>query len=261
VAADLNDPTSWHWLSSDDWVIEGAVRGAGEGAVRHTRTPAVETNDPYRVYRLVEALDLPPEASLGTYHHRAGQIWKQEDPVVDIVGYLTNAMRDFNGTQQPRKIRLEADELTEALLAARKLALTDAQTLVETLPVLGQRVQPPVPEALYMVLVRTDPTKGLFYGEYVQAHYGTIRSESSEEEVHVAIIDSLNNIVTRGGEAPDEFFRRRWNTVMQAGFGIDGAADVHTAGEAQGVLAHLLGYEDRDIRVVRVDETGEEQPI
>lgn len=263
IAADLNQPASWHWLAGDDWVIQGAVRGAGDGAVHHTRPPVVETNDPYRIYRLIDVLDLPPSASLGRYRHELGTSWKEADPVADIVGYLADAMRDFNGTQQPRTLRLDADDLRNALLDARRRALADARALTAMLPVLGERRRPPKPEALYLVLIRTDPAAGLFYGEYLSAHYETVQSETSEEEVHVALIDSVDTTADRprDGESPLDFFRRQSNQIMQAAFDRDAADPIQTAGDAQTLIARLLGYDGRDLRLVRMDETGSELPI
>lgn len=263
TAADLHEPTAWHWLSENDWVIQGAVRGTGEGSVRHTRMPVVETNDPYRIYRLIDAFDLPPRASLGRYQHAAGAEWKNVDPVMDIVSYVSEAMRDFNGTQQPLHLRFEADELRDALLKARRRALTDARALVDVLPILGERRQPPVPQALYLVVIRTDPTAGLFYGEYLNAHYEVVPSDTSEEQVHVALIDELDRTIDGPpeGEAPFDYFRRRANRVMQAGFSRDAADPIQVGGDAETLIARLLGYNTRDVRFVRTDDSRGEQPV
>jgi hypothetical protein len=263
IAADLSEPVAWHWLAGDDWVVEGLVHGSGDGAVRHSRRPEREINDPYRFYRLIEAFDLPSSAALSAFQQTAGHQWKLRDPIVDAAGLVSEAMHDFNGTQRPRTLRLETDELTDALRQARTQSLADARAFAEAVPVLGEWRQAPVPEALYLVLNRTDPTTGMFYGEYVGATYAVVPSKTGEEEAHVTFIDAdgPERDDPRGDERRCASFRSRANALLRAGFDRDVGEGTLHSGHARTLIARLLGYDTRDIELVRLDADGAERPI
>lgn len=252
IAADLGEPTAWHWLAGENWVTEVAVQGTGGGAVRHTRTPARETNDPFRIYRLVEAFDLPPGASLSLIRHAAGPGWTNNDPVVAAIGHVTDAMHAFNGTQQLRTVRLDVEELTDALLYARQQSLNDAQALAQAVPILGEHRQPPAAETLYLVLIRAAPDRPLYVDELMLAAYETVPSDGGQEEVHVAVINEpdRDDDAPRPDEAPRDTLRRRANLRMRAGFGRDATGSILAQGEAQDLITSLLAYSDNDVRFV-----------
>jgi hypothetical protein len=254
IAADLSEPVAWHWLAGDDWIIEAAVRGEGEGAVRHRRMPAVETNDPYHLHRLAEAFELPARASLGTVRDSGGVSWRRADPVVDAVGLVSRAMREFNGTQQPLALPLAADHVRRALLAARRRSLADARALAAAVPVLGDRAECPPAETLYLTLSRTNGVGRLVYGEYLSATWATVPSADAREDVHVALVD--------GAELDSELGRREplpWYADALAHAGFDGdlpeAGAVHS-GDASALVARLVGYYREDVRLVPSDSGG-----
>lgn len=252
VAADLGEPIAWHWLAGDDWVTEVAVRGTGGGAVRHSRMPERETNDPFEIFRLVEAFDLPPDASLSAVRHAAGPNWGNTDPSVAVIGQVTEAMRAFNGTQRPRTMRFDAQELTDALLAARQQSLADARALAETIPILGEWRRQPQPESLYLILIRAAPDRELYVDEFLSGAYETVPSDSGREEVQVAVIDTPDRDEdgAQPEESPRDVLRRRANRLMQAGFGRDMAGGILSRGDAQTLIARLLGYDHADVRFV-----------
>jgi hypothetical protein len=85
-------------------------------------------------------------------------------------------------TTSTRTTTFDAQELSDALLAARQQSLADARALAEAIPILGEWRGQPQPESLYLILIRAAPDRELYVDEFLSGAYETVPSDSGRRK-------------------------------------------------------------------------------
>lgn len=184
----LDEPWGLHWYLHDDLLVEGEVRGGRAEAIRHTDIPTITGRDPFEFFRFEEAFGLADGETLAHLRVQAGRDVLSHDPVMQVIGRLRRRGEEFNASQAPCHLPLDADALRTALLDARTRELDDARALARAVPVGGERLADPEPQALYVLVAREEPAPGWVYGSRSSVTTNIAASTSGDEEVHVAVV-------------------------------------------------------------------------
>jgi hypothetical protein len=242
LALDLDEPLALHWQGGDEFLVEAEVLGGAEGAIQHSSQLPLDSTDPYRWFRMIDALGLGPDERLSRLHLAFGTGHRIFDPVVFALGRLRARAIHFNASQVRMNVLFEAGAIEELLFIARRRELEDARALADALPLLGAQREAPNAERVYVVLIESRQPDAFVAGGAVNAQARIFPHAGDVDEVSVAHFD-----LTAGRPDGDLFVEA---------FGTD-AADppLQKSGVASGVLSGLLGYRDHDVQLVRADGT------
>jgi hypothetical protein len=246
VATQLDEPIGYSYFSDEESFFEAEIRGGREGVEQLREPPVTRWDDPYRLFRLVNLVDLRPGERLGRQNLRLGKGQSDKDPVVDILVRLQREASQFNRHQGRRRIvTLDADQLQQSLTEAAWRNLEDARALAAAV-LLGDAVHAPEPRTTHILIELYRPDPGFVEGAFSTASYVHAPNPEGLEQVRVTLVYRIHPLDSNN-LGSDLTAGRAW--FRQLGLPGEQYDYDHGIGELRELLARMLGHTTDELRL------------
>jgi hypothetical protein len=224
----IEQPVGYLFSTEDEARITAEIVGGRQFAEEAQHLLALDLSTPYWTYRVEQQSELAEGEYVGIVNYGMGR-GPVSDPVAELLTDLAKRASGYNATQ-PR-IRLPVDAaLAERLQESLRRSLSDARALYDS-GVLGTELDLPSAQD-WLVQVAYGDRDGPF-AFFATADVAAFPTDGTEDSLTLEVVENLPSMSERLEEDPPP---ATW-----------------TRGEAQSVLAPLLGHREDDVRLLYPD--------
>jgi hypothetical protein len=220
----IEQPVGYLYSFEGDARMTAEIVGARQLAEEAQHLLTLDLSTPYWTYRVEQQAELAENEHVGIVNYGVGR-GPTNDAFADLLTDLAKRAAAYNATQPHLPVPLD-ETLVELLERSLRQSLSDARTLRES-GLFGTDLDPPSPYD-WLVQVSYGDRNGPF-GFFATADAAAFPSDGADDSVTFEVVESL----TPMGERVADDRPATW-----------------TRGEAQSVLASLLGHREEDVRLL-----------
>jgi hypothetical protein len=218
----IEQPVGYLYHADGEARITAEIVGGRQQAEEAEHLLALDLSTPYWTYRVEQQAELAEGEHVGIVNYGMGR-GPMNDPLGELLTDLAKRAADYNATQ-PR-LRLPVEGLAEQLERAARRSLADARSLYES-GVFGTELDPP-PARDWLVQIAHGDRDGPF-AFFATADVAAFPTEGEEDSLTFEVVEALPSMSTR----------------------LEADPAIWTRGEAQSVLAPLLGHREDDVHLL-----------
>lgn len=224
----IEQPVGYLFSTDEETRITAEIVGGRQLVEEAQHLLALDLSTPYWTYRVEQQAELAEGEHVGIVNYAMGR-GPMNDPFAELLTDLAKRAAGYNATQ-PR-LRLPVDSaLAERLQGSLRRSLSDARRLHDS-GVFGTELDSP-PARDWLVQVTYGDRDGPF-AFFATADVAAFPTDGAEDSVTLEVVENLPPMSERLEQEPPP---ATW-----------------TRGEAQSVLAPLLGHREDDVRLLYAD--------
>ena len=221
----IEQPVGYLFSTEDEARITAEIVGGRQLAEEAPHLLALDLSTPYWTYQVEQQAVLAEGEHVGIVNYGMGR-GPMNDPLAELLTDLAKRAAGYNATQPHLRLRVDS-ALAERLQASLRRSLSDARTLYDS-GVFGTELDPPSTRD-WLVQVSYGDRDGPF-AFFATADVAAFPMDGDEDSLTLEVVENLPPMSERLEEDPPPA------TWMR--------------GEAQSVLAPLLGHREDDVRLL-----------